>query len=399
MPTNNKNATALKERLTYALVGHIFLIMVSVLALILYILPKLETINKKTQETNESIHTYEDTYENGISTEKILSLTQKNVRKQDFHILVKNNKKAVTQVIKKNGPQKKYLDWLNEELKNSDEDMKKLQIIKAKMNSIIPTLSPAWKIIDEKHTSLKDYVTFIENELLSKYNVKSDSPISIEKVTYAKDTKNSPMGNIGFIDISLQFEGTNKNIYDFLDSIYKFGNTEILTQTGRVITSIDEVPAVMSNPLVTVESLTLNNEINIDTDKTKEFENAGTIILRFYVRGSSHSDALFLANEVKLRKQKLKKEVTSLIELCEKEKIPCDQSTQEKLGAFDAKYSEFLRMAQSGKIGKTTSTSTISQLAEQIQTLRTFNDEFTTVFQILINAKKSLKTEVNIPKK
>ncbi len=347
MPSN-KNTTAVKERLTYALIGQIFIITLSSLALIFYIVPKWKEINTKVEETNASIANYETTKKNGLPTKKIKSIIVKDQTKKELFSLIQKNEKAVAKVIKKGKTQKSYIDWINDSLNNSNEDRKKIQIIKAKMNSIVPTLSPITSTIEETQVSLKNYVDFIENKLLTNFKIKSTSPLSIDKITYAKDTAKSPMGNIGYLDFNLQFEGNNEHIYKFLDYIHTLGNTEILTQTGVTFDTIDQVPAVMTNPLVTIESLTLNDEIDIDTKKDKL--NAGVIILRFYVRGSAPSDANFLAKKVESKKKELSEALEKAKKVCEKQKEQCEKSKKTRLKEFETKYNEFLRVAKNIKI-------------------------------------------------
>lgn len=77
-----------------------------------------------------------------------------------------------------------YLTWLTNALNSSDEDRAILRDIRARINSIIPTLSPVSGNIDENSATLRDYIVFVEQKILKTFSLKSLSPIGIESVKY-----------------------------------------------------------------------------------------------------------------------------------------------------------------------------------------------------------------------
>jgi hypothetical protein len=95
-------------------------------------------------------------------------------------------------------------------------------------------------------------------------------------------------------EFRLDFKATNQDIQDFIEYINETGRPDILSFTGEL--SKDRIPKVMSNPLITMETFSVQEKLDLD-NPTKE--NTGRSTLRFYIRGVSKDDIQFLTENLK----------------------------------------------------------------------------------------------------
>ena len=144
------------------------------------------------------------------------------------------------------------------------------------------------------------------------------------------------------------------------------GNPAILSESG-VILDETKIPRTMSNPLMTIESLSLQNPLDASNPSAK---NTGRVTIRFYVRGSSKDDIVFLKEAIKERENILQKRIEIAITECKKRDILCNNKA--KLEAFDAKYKELLR-SLGGTRGKDES---IYALANEVNSIKSLEEEF-----------------------
>ncbi len=93
----------------------------------------------------------------------------------------------------------------------------------------------------------------------------------------------------------------------------------------------------MSNPLVTINSTSLENTIDLTKPNDK---NQGRITLRFYIRGSSLSDISYIKETIKTRKLILSKNIEITNEKCKVE-LTCPHKKEFQL--LSRKYNEFNR--------------------------------------------------------
>jgi len=372
------NQSSVREQLTYSAVLQIVLIAACVILLVYVILPKFNDIQAQTQQTNETIARYEETSTNGIAFSGIAAAAKAVGNNSELLEIIKNNEEATKEVIKKtsNAP---YLEWLKDALKNSDEDRKKLALAKAKINSIIPTLSPISGNIDEVNITLREYIEYVEQEILKKYSLKSSSPLGIDGVKYDSPDATSGISNpIGHFDVTLNFEASNRNIINFLDYLKATGSPDILN-TASAMTDADpnNLPVVMSNPLITVESLSLKESLN---PLYPNLENSGRITLRLYVRGSSQTDQQFLKDTLKKRMDAFQKTLTDTLTNCTSTVTSCPQLAD--LQSIDSKFREMGKSFDT--IASKASADNISNvyvLAQQAQTLKTLENEFNAILR------------------
>jgi hypothetical protein len=98
-----------------------------------------------------------------------------------------------------------YLPWLKNTINASDEDKQKLVQAKKKINSILPTMSPISGSIDEENITLKEYILFIEREILKRFELDSNMSLGIQGLTYGNAWNGIPTG-IGTFDLESEFQ-------------------------------------------------------------------------------------------------------------------------------------------------------------------------------------------------
>lgn len=220
--------------------------------------------------------------------------------------------------------------------------------------------------IDEENITLKQYIRFIEGSILKKFNFDSNVVLGLQGINYG-DGKWTVPKSIGTFDLSFDFDSTNGNILKFLNYINNSGNGEILSQSGD-LTLPEENPGIMSNPLITIESFSLTD--SLDATKPNE-ENSGRATIRFYVRGSSKDDIVYLSESVKTRKATLKKKIDNTVEQCKVNNVLC--GNLDLLISFQSKYNEFLKSTEG--IITTWGSDTIEKLSQQVTSLRGLEKE------------------------
>lgn len=74
-----------------------------------------------------------------------------------------------------------------------------------------------------------------------------------------------------------------------------------------------DIPAVMSNPLITLVNFGLQDPVD---NQPPDAENSGRATLRFYVRGVSQNDVTALSENIKAREKALNDSLAKSIEEC-----------------------------------------------------------------------------------
>lgn len=357
-------STSQKEHLTYSLI-----LQCTVLAWIWilawsYILPGIKEIETTQAATQDVITKYNSIKTNGLSFEELWTELWKTKWKEELIKIIQSAPGEARQVITKKW-EGDYITWLNNSIVSSDEDKKKLQQAKQKINSILPTLSPISNSVSEDFMTLKEYIKFIESSFLKTYNIESNIVLWVQWINYGFD-KAAP--NIGSFDLRLDFNASNQNIQKLITYVNQSWNPEILWFSG--VLAQDKIPRILSNPLMTIEALSLENSL----DKTKINEtNKWRVTIRFYVRGSSKEDITFLKWAINTRKDEFKKTIEKAIEECKTQDILCTKI--DKLEAFLKKYNEFLRSIDGSKV----ETDDISVLGQISVSLQTMTDEFNAI--------------------
>jgi hypothetical protein len=59
----------------------------------------------------------------------------------------------------------------------------------------------------------------------------------------------------------LNFKSSNERVKELIDFVNLSGNTEILTQSG--ILDSQDIPEIMSNPLITMEAFSLQDPLDL----------------------------------------------------------------------------------------------------------------------------------------
>ncbi len=194
-------------------------------------------------------------------------------------------------------------------------------------------MNPVSNNISEETVSMKKYITFVEENIIKKFDIDSTASLSIQNIKYGK--KGSIMPDVvGSFDNEIAFKATNDNIIKMINYINLLGHPEILVDTGTVNGG---APAIMSNPLAMINELSLDN--TLDTTKPNA-ENSGRMTLRFYIRGSSITDIAFLGGTITARKAALGKRIEITLAKCIAE-VTCPK--KKDLQALSRKFTEFTR--------------------------------------------------------
>ena len=356
-----------KEHLTYTAIGQVFALVFALLISWKYVYPGISDINAQLSAGNTAITRYNSTVNNGIDYPTLTSILGGKAERAELIKIIQSDPEGTKKVIQKNGSQN-YLDWLTQSIGRSDSDKDILIIEKAKLNSIIPTMSPISSNIEEKNMTLKQYVKFIEWTILKKFNFESNVNIGVQWIVFWGKWVSAPE-NIGMFDFSFDFKGTNSDISRFIDYINTAGKPDILTNSGQVFTK-DSIPAVMSNPLISLKSFSLQSIIDADNPTA---ENSGRATLRFYVRGISKDDLIYLRESIKTRQTALSTKISDSMKWCQKDGVIC-ASYVKKLAAFDQKYREFERSIGWAKI-LWSGTDEIYALSQTANTIRSLEKE------------------------
>ena len=309
-------------QIKYGLVLQIVSIIALSLFLFMYILPRYTTIGERVDATNALIWEYQSLKEKGIAYGSLVTVWNR-TNKTELVRLTQNYAEDVKKAIVKPATIKgEYIKWINSEIEKADATEIKKKF--AFMNSIIPTLHKNelfWE--EEEPITLSALISYVEGNILWKFGITSTSPIGIQNITFVSaddpDMKaNSTTGTIGYFDILFAIEARNSDIQDMIAFIEKsWQNTEPSPSDPNT-----PLPWVMSNALITIETLSLNSVI---TSQNQGEMNELQMTLRFYVRGASQKDIVAVKDRILSDIKKLSTALKTLQEKCDPAKIPCDE--------------------------------------------------------------------------
>lgn len=281
------NMTSNQEQLKYTVGLQIGVTIAAIVFTMMYTRPKFETIQAQTVATNAVLQKYEQMYNEGISYSLLSDAVTRVGNNAELSELIVKNPEKVKEFLAKTDAEKSYSDWLSAQMNASEDDKIRFLDAQTKINSIIPSLSPISNHQNAKSVTLRDYVTFVEKELLSQHGIQSDSPVGIVGVKYQEDEEGNIKHPVGEFLATFSIKGTNGNIWKMLNFLAPLGNPALLFEEGIA----KNLPAVMSNPLVTIDKITLKD---IPTASNFDAMNEGQLVLKFYVRGSSTMDMNYL---------------------------------------------------------------------------------------------------------
>lgn len=354
-------STSQKEHLTYTLILQVAILLGITIVAWTYIFPWVKEINAQQELSRESIVSYNTMKDTGLSIGNLGQILADIEWKEELLKLVLSSPDETSIAINKWATKGDYMTWLNAAIAGSTEDKNKLEQAKKKINSILPTMSPISNSVDEEYITLKEYIKFIESAFLDTFEIQSNMVLWIQGVSY-----DSTKWTIGNFDLRLEFKATNANIQKLITYVNKSGDPEILIFNELLTES--NVPKILSNPLMTVEALALENVL----DATRpDSVNSGRITIRFYVRGGSEEDIKFLKDAIILRKAKLQKDIENAITECRAQDNLCTDLP--RLEFFEKKYLEFTRSLESVKWIETNDITILWQTATS---LRSLSDEF-----------------------
>lgn len=322
-----------REQLMHTAVGQFALIVWVIIGTMLYTMPLYNQLSANVVATNEVIEDYKKLANNGIDYKQLEWLLGKTKWKEELIGIIQSAPLETQAVIKKvwGDP---YLTWLVSEIGKSQEDKEKLAIKKARLNSILPTLNPISNNISEDTVSLKKYISFVEENIIKRFNLDSNAALSIQNIKYGTKWGAMPE-TIGSFENDISFKTTNGDIAKMIEYINNLGKPDVLTDTGAI--TVWNEPTIMSNPLAMISSFSL--ESPLDLSKPND-ENSWRMTVRFYIRGSSTSDIAFLTTTIATRKTALGKKIEQALSKCSSE-ITCPR--QKELQQLSKKFSEFTK--------------------------------------------------------
>lgn len=329
-----------REQLIHSATWQISIIVGVFIATWLYTVPLYTNISEWVTDTNIAIDKYLSTSKDWISYDTLIQKLKENSWKTDLLDIIESAPIATQEVIKKVG-WAPYLTWLDENITSSSDEKNKLTIKKARLNSILPTLSPISNNLIEETINMKKYISFIETNILKEFELDSNAALWIQAISYWKKGTDTPE-EIGSFNTELTFKSTNANISKLIDYINSLGHPEILLETGSIIN--ETPPEVMSNPLAIIDTLSLNDSLDMNNPNA---ENNGRVVIKFYVRGSSTSDVTLLSETIRLRREDLGKKITDLSKKCSLENT-C--SHKKEFETLTRKFDEFSRVTKSIKL-------------------------------------------------
>lgn len=361
-------STSQREHLTYTLIWQTVTIFAVGIIVWQYIIPGFATINTNLIDANNKVGSYLEANETWYDYARVSAILTELWNKEELLKIVQATPEETRKALQKVW-NSDYLIWIKNAINASDEDKKKLIQSKKKINSILPTMSPISANIDEENITLKQYIKFIEWRILLKYGLDSNIALGIQSLTYWNPGNKTP-SNIWMFDFRLDFKASNENIKDFIDFINESWNTDILTSSWLL--TEDQIPEIMSNPLITMESLSLQDTLDMSNPKKL---NSGRTTIRFYVRWASKDDVTYLRENLRSRKAELGKRVDIAVNDCQKNVVLCSQLS--RLTDFQKKYTEFLRGVWGEWIEWGGSINDIYALSQQVNSLRSLEAEFT----------------------
>lgn len=368
----NNNASAAHDQLTYSAILQVSLVIVCGIIWFIYIIPTWQEINAQSDRTNETIQRYEDTVSEGIPFGELINAVNIVGNNNELIEIINQNVDATKNAIKKTGTWP-YLAWLIDALQNSDEDREKLRIAKAKINSIIPTLSPVSGNIDEESITLREYIEYVERDILRAFRLESHSALGIDGLQYTESTETNKTNPIGYFDMNIAFKASNQNIMELLKYLRNTGSPEVLTMEDF---GGGDLPWVMSNPLITLQSLSLTHTPNLTN---APMENSGRMTLRLYIRGGSVNDRKFLHEVFVKRKGALETRIREALDQCTMGgTTSCPRLAS--LEEIEKRYNEFVRsLSPILERNQNAGIDGIYLIWQQIQSIKNLEEEFDTL--------------------
>ncbi len=366
-----------REHLVYTAIGQLVTLCVIGIWTYTYVVPGLNAIDDNITAANTSIEKYHKTEMDGLVFEDIVRLIGSKTEYAELLKIMNSDVAETNTILKKDSSvgDKSYLEWLKKSIWESTEEKEAISQYKIKLNSILPTLSPVSWNIEEDNITLKKYIRFIETQIVKKFNLDSNLVLWIQWISLWDDVWGTP-SNIGTFDLQIGFKAKNRDIANFIQFINNTGNPDLLTNSG--VLAKEDLPVVMSNPLITLMGFWLQDQLNEDDPNG---ENSGRVTLRFYVRGVSKDDVTYLRENIKMREDELGTSLKNSIDEC-KSQWPLCIEIKKQLDTFSKKYSEYKSWTSDKKPNTWDEVNQIYTLAQQASVLKSLEQEFEKIIVI-----------------
>lgn len=360
-------STSQKEHLTYTLIGQSLTLTAVVLIIWQYIIPGFAQIDRSLEKAVKEISSYNEARDKWYDYGRLTAILTEMWNKDELIKIIQATPDETKKALQKEW-RGEYLSWIKNAINASEEDKKKLAQSKKKINSILPTLSPISANIDEENITLKQYIKFIEWRLFKDFNLDTNMSLGIQALNYGGMSAGIP-SSIGTFDLRLDFKAPNEDVKRLIDFINTSGNPKILSQSWLL--TEDQIPEMMSNPLITMESFSLQDTLDLNNPAKI---NAWRMGIRFYLRGGSKDDVTYLKDSLRTRKEELSRKVESTINECQKNEMLCSQLP--RLKKFQGKYREFIRGIAEESNTSGIGINDIYSISQEVISLRNLESEF-----------------------
>lgn len=367
------------SHIKYGLITQVVIIGFFLWFLFLSILPKYWLIEQKVGEVNTLLDEYKNIEIKGVPFSSLANVAKRRERAEVIRLTEQLPKETEQAITKSWSSDLTYEVWLKQEKEKAFSEKETISQKFAVLNSILPTLH-ANEIFEvpEDAITLTSLIKYVEGSVLGKHAIISLSPIGIQSISFTESEilkkYGAQTGAIWYFDIFLEIEWRNSDIEIMIQNIESSGNRG----TGAISEELsDEKPPVMSNPLITIESLSLNTNI---TRENQGDMNQWQIILRFYVRWASTRDIEAVKSAIIEKTSKLQKDIQAMKKQCIDKQNNCSEIFALEVAINDHKKNENAFMATGGN--EVTKLNILSQVTNSITTI---SDKFETYKALNMN--------------
>ncbi|MDD2745692.1 MAG: hypothetical protein PHU93_04095, partial [Candidatus Gracilibacteria bacterium] len=298
-----------QKALIKAIILNVFGILILSLVIGYYILPAYTEIGEKVDSINMVNADLKQKTDSGLKVEDFFALATRHA-KVNFSAEDKKNSKDIENLLKKTDPSVSYPEWVKTELAKKSEFDAEVEKNDKIIAGIIPTYSELAidnSLFEKNRITLADLVSFVENDLLKKFNLTSYSNIGFTSLSFEKQQNTAV--NIGTYKIALDVSGTNQDLLNFVNTVQNSGKLNI--QDGKLVAPKNLETQLFSNLLISIDQITFAQSL-----EKLEKDNKMAVNLVFYVRAKSYTDLLKIRSSLSESTKVLLSNIKTYTELC-----------------------------------------------------------------------------------
>lgn len=309
-----------KERLTRSMVLNGFVVTISLVLGLTFILPQYEEIELQVNQANALISNIGKLRTEGMTAVEFTSALSAIGGKAAKNPIFSDKEKITEAMAKDPKYTGNYYEWLNQEV--GKESLSRYDdIIAAKreiIGNVIPTFTeslPGGDLdFDKDRITMASFIKHIEENLFKQFKVNTFGQLGIDKVSF--DNSKSSIVNIGTFKVDFQVEGQNSQLIKLIDYIQNSGKVKV--ENGKLVALYptsknkkDPSLSDLNNLLITIENLEAENAFD-----DPEAKNRMNLSLSFYVKGRTYASLVEIRSLVSDKVRKLKADVEKLSKSC-----------------------------------------------------------------------------------